>query len=48
VKPDATGIFEKDMGLKVSFPYTLSRKDVDTLVKVEECMSLSVLNSMYL
>ena len=48
VKPDATGVFEKDMGLKVSFPYTLSRKDVDTLVKVEECMSLSVLNSMYL
>ena len=48
VKPDATGIFEKDMGLKVSFPYTLSRKDVDTLVKVEECMSLSVLNSMYM
>ena len=48
VKADATGIFEKDMGLKVSFPYTLSRKDVDTLVKVEECMSLSVLNSMYL
>jgi ATP-dependent Lon protease len=48
VKADATGIFEKDMGLKVSFPYTLSRKDVDTLVKVEECMSLSVLNSMYM
>jgi ATP-dependent Lon protease len=48
VKADATGIFEKDMGLKVTFPYTLSRKDVDTLVKVEECMSLSVLNSMYM
>lgn len=48
VKPDATGIFEKDMGLKVSFPYTLSRKDVDTLVKVEECINQSVLNSMYI
>jgi ATP-dependent Lon protease len=48
VKPDATGIFEKDMGLNVSFPYTLTRKDVDTLVKVEECVRLSVLNSMYM
>ena len=48
VKPDATEIFEKDMGLKVSFPYTLTKKDVDTLVKVEESLSLSVLNSMYL
>ena len=48
VKPEATGIFETDMGLKVSFPYTLTRKDVDTLVKVEECVRLSVLNSMYM
>lgn len=48
VKPDATEIFEKDMGLKVSFPYTLTKKDVDTLVKVEESLSLSVLNSMYM
>jgi ATP-dependent Lon protease len=48
VKPETTGIFEKDMGIKVSFPYTLTKKDVDTLVKVEECISLSVLNSMYL
>jgi ATP-dependent Lon protease len=48
VKPDATEIFEKDMGLKVSFPYTLTKKDVDTLVKVEESLSLSVINSMYM
>ncbi len=48
VKPEATGIFEKDMGLNVTFPYTLTRKDVDTLVKVEECVRLSVLNSMYM
>jgi ATP-dependent Lon protease len=48
VKPDTTGIFEKEMGIKVSFPYTLTKKDVDTLVKVEECISQSVLNSMYL
>ena len=48
VKPETTGIFEKEMGIKVTFPYTLTKKDVDTLVKVEECISLSVLNSMYL
>ena len=48
VKPETTGIFEKDMGIKVTFPYTLTKKDVDTLVKVEECISQSVLNSMYL
>jgi ATP-dependent Lon protease len=48
VKPEATGIFDKDMGLHVTFPYTLTRKDVDTLVKVEECVRLSVLNSMYM
>lgn len=48
VKPETTGIFEKEMGIKVSFPYTLTKKDVDTLVKVEECISQSVLNSMYL
>ena len=48
VKPDTTGIFEKEMGIKVTFPYTLTKKDVDTLVKVEECISQSVLNSMYL
>ena len=48
VKPETTGIFEKEMGIKVTFPYTLTKKDVDTLVKVEECISQSVLNSMYL
>ena len=48
VRPGETSIFEKDMGLKVSFPYTLSRADVNTLVKVEECANQSVLNTMYL
>jgi len=48
VKSETTGIFEKDMGIKVTFPHTLTKKDVDTLVKVEECISQSVLNSMYL
>ncbi len=48
VKPESSGIFEKDLGLKVSFPHTLTRKDVDTLVKVEEGINISVLNSMYI
>jgi ATP-dependent Lon protease len=43
-----TGVFDKDMGLSVSFPYTVSKKDVDTLIKVEEGMSQSVLCSMYM
>ena len=43
-----TGVFDKDMGLSVSFPYTVSKKDVDTLIKVEEGMSQSVLYSMYM
>ena len=47
VKPDDTGIFEKDMGLKVTFPHVLTKKDVDTLVKMDECSNQSVLNSMY-
>jgi ATP-dependent Lon protease len=43
-----TGVFDKDMGLKVEFPYTVSKKDVDTLIKVEEGLSQSVLCSMYM
>ncbi len=42
-------LFEKDAGLgKVEFPYTVTKRDVDRLVKVEECISKSVLNSMYM
>jgi ATP-dependent Lon protease len=43
-----TGVFDKDMGLSVSFPYTVSKKDVDNLIKMEEGMSQSVLCSMYM
>ena len=43
-----TGVFDKDMGLSVSFPYTVSKKDVDNLIKTEEGMSQSVLCSMYM
>jgi ATP-dependent Lon protease len=46
VKTD-TSMFEKEMGLRVSFPYTLTKKDVDILVKTDETMSQSVLCSMY-
>jgi len=42
-----TALFEKEMGLQVSFPYTLTRKDVDILVKNEETINQSVLCSMY-
>ena len=41
-------LFDKDTGLgKVEFPYTVTKKDVDKLVKVEECISKSILNTMY-
>jgi ATP-dependent Lon protease len=42
-----TQLFEKEMGLQVSFPYTLTKRDVDILVKSDETMSQSVLCSMY-
>jgi len=43
-----TALFEKEMGLQIAFPYTLTRKDVDILVKNEETISQSVLCSMYM
>jgi ATP-dependent Lon protease len=43
-----TQLFEKDMGLHVTFPYTVTRKDVDQLIKVDDCINQSVLCSMYL
>ena len=48
IKPDQTSLFEKDMGLKVTFPYTLTKLDVDTLVRSNECVNPSVLYSMYM
>jgi ATP-dependent Lon protease len=45
VKPES-GLFGKDMDLKVSFPYTVSRKDVDVLIKNEEKQNQSLL-AMY-
>jgi ATP-dependent Lon protease len=46
VKSD-TALFEKEMGLKVSFPFVVTKKDVDILVKMDETISQSVLCSMY-
>ena len=42
-----TQLFEKEMGLQVSFPYTLTKKDIDTLIKNDETINQSVLCSMY-
>jgi ATP-dependent Lon protease len=46
VKPDSE-LFGKDMEMKVTFPYTVTRKDVDTLIKNEEKQNQSLL-SMYI
>jgi ATP-dependent Lon protease len=45
IKPDS-GLFGKDMEMKVTFPYTVSRKDVDILIKNEEKQNQSLL-AMY-
>jgi len=47
VKPEDAGIFEKDLGLKVTFPYTLTKTAVDSLVKVNDTINKSVLYSLY-
>lgn len=47
VKAEDAGIFEKDLGLKVSFPYTLTKQAVDSLVKVNDAINKSVLYSLY-
>jgi len=48
IRSDDKALFEKDMGLAVTFPHVLTKKDVDTLVKTNECMSQSVLYNMYI
>ena len=45
VKPDSE-LFGKDMNMKVSFPITVTRKDVDILIKNEEKQNQSLL-AMY-
>jgi ATP-dependent Lon protease len=48
IKPEDKTLFEKDMGLAVTFPHKLTKMDVDTLVKNNEHMSQSVLYNMYI
>ena len=45
VKPD-TKLFEKDMDIKVEFPFTVTRRDVDILIKNETQQNQSLL-AMY-
>lgn len=42
-----TELFNKEMGLKITFPHVLTKKDVDSLVKMEDTMNQSVLYSLY-
>jgi ATP-dependent Lon protease len=47
MKPDEN-LFEKDMKLEVEFPFTVTPKIVDVLIKNEENQRNSILNSMYI
>jgi ATP-dependent Lon protease len=47
MKPDEN-LFEKEIKLEVQFPYTVSPKIVDILIKNEENQRNSILNSMYI
>jgi ATP-dependent Lon protease len=46
VKPES-GLFGKDMNMKVTFPFTVTNKDVDILIKNEEKQNQSLL-AMYI
>jgi ATP-dependent Lon protease len=46
IKPGSTNIFAKEINLDVSFPFTVSRKDVDVFIKNEENQNQSML-AMY-
>ncbi len=47
VSDNSDNLFTKNIDLKVKFPFTVTKKDVDALIKTEEKLSQSVLNSMY-
>ena len=48
VNKDSDNLFTKDISIKVSFPFTVTKKDVDALIKSDDKhSSRSVLNSMY-
>jgi ATP-dependent Lon protease len=45
---DTDNLFTKDISIKVTFPFTVTKKDVDALIKNDDKhTSRSVLNSMY-
>jgi ATP-dependent Lon protease len=46
IKPGSTNIFAKEINLEVSFPFTVTRKDVDVFIKNEENQNQSML-AMY-
>jgi ATP-dependent Lon protease len=46
VKPDTENIFAKEINIKVSFPFTVTRKDVDVFIKNEQTVNQSML-AMY-
>ncbi len=48
VTSTSDNLFTKNIDLKVKFPFTVTKKDVDVLIKGEERLSQSVLNSMYI
>lgn len=47
VSDKSDNLFTKNIELKVKFPFTVTKKDVDALIKTEEKLSQSILNSMY-
>jgi ATP-dependent Lon protease len=47
VSDNSDNLFTKNIDLKVKFPFTVTKKDVDALIKTEEKLSQSILNSMY-
>ncbi len=47
VSDNSDNLFTKNIDLKVKFPFTVTKKDVDTLIKSEEKLSQSILNAMY-
>jgi len=46
VEDDAKSILGKDVELRVTFPYTVTKKDVDILIRQDENQNQSLL-SMY-
>jgi ATP-dependent Lon protease len=48
VKMDDDNMFSKEIKMKIEFPYTVKKDDVDKLIKSEPSQNQSVLASMYI